>query len=1091
MPRSKEIHAYLRLAYQLLQNGVPEHDYCEAALKLPSLTKNFLDSLAHIAEEAALTNPRRGWAITHVADIAANAQSCDLFLRSLAAWYLGRACNHWGRPKQAATAISRARQGFYELGDLGWIAACDWQSNVLSWTKPDFIQAEEELKRALNELDKAGLDSFVPHCRLTLASTQILIGEYDEAKENIQASEATFIMQGDILNQARCWQNEASRLRRWVHNDEAQAELKKALSVFKSKNALVDIAQIHYQFALLYLLRTDDLTKAVSSFERATRLYVKFDMDLFQAACATNLGAIYMQMGQLTKADGLFRQSREFFSQHDVYGLLADNLNDSAKLNTLMGNPFISIQQYRQVIELNKKLGAKLSTAITMANLGEVYGQLGRYQDALHYIEKATELLIPLENYLRLGTCEKYVAIIWSRLGQPLIAHEHLDKAAEYYEETKQRALLTSIYNTRADIFFAQNEQQKAIECLEKSLEIAEAHGTRPQAALAKRLLGEALLHIGREEDAREYLDQARINFSEMGMTMERNYCLIALGDYYSQTPESQKAEKAYQEALQLSQGAFPELDWRTYVGLAKLAESRGNISDSLECYSHGEEALSKVRFNFWQPSLVGSYLHTPSFDFDKAVALAYRVKAPQYALQFIEANKATTLFRQLLMTGQNTCGEETLEMNNLRAEINWLQEQLRTSLEKTASLQFSFRSRQMRAQLVDKVRQYDSLMASLERKESTEKPSQIQPGKFNLALFRENTTNALGDSWIVLDYYSLEDQIIAVEITPNRFEVHSSLITNRFLLALEECHKACQVGTMPTPNDLVVLGNTLVPQTLSERLAPDTFLIISPHRKLHNIPWAAIRPGLSTEPLVCRCIPHIVPSLRNLVALWERKFIKSFQNRDNGLLVGISHFQSGYRDLPFVQSEIKSLQAMLGSNSKLLNEKEVTWENIKKLCDTDMSTENQSGGLSRFTWLHIASHIFADPHTGRLSGIAMWDGDIWLDQLRDLAPLPGLITFSACNSIYSHIYEGDEHMGLATTCLVSGASSVVGSLWPVMDRSSAEFMAHYYKFYLSGLNPAQSISQTQRLIIEQGNPDQIASWGGFLCMGVPSLEEH
>ena len=1083
MSRSDPLYAYVHLANKLFENTASERDLRATTLQLPTLNLNILDKLAQQAEDAALTEPRRGWAITHVADVAANSQSCELFLRSMAAWYLGRACNHWGRPKLVTTAISLARQGFMNLKELGWTAACDWQLNALTWTKPDFVQAGEELKRALEGLYRAGFDGFVPHCRLTLAYTQILIGEYDEAKDNIQASEAIFITQGDILNQARCWLNEASCLRRQARYDNALDLLAKALKVFESKGALIEVAKVHHQNALLHLLRTDDFSKAISYFEQAAHIYTKCDLDLWQAACTMNLGAIYMQMGQLGKAEEFLRQSRESFTRHNVLGLLADNLNDSGKLNTLRGHPSLSIEQYLQAIEVYKKLGARLPAAINTANLGEAYGQLGRYQDALYYLEKAIELLIPLKNFLRLGTCEKYTAIIWSRLGQPSLAHEHLDRAADYYEEIKQRALLSSIYNTRANIFFEQDEQLKAIECLEKSLEIAEAHGTRPQAALAKRLLGEALIHIGCYEDARGYLEQALLSFSEMGMTMERVSCLIALGIYYAQASEINKANVSYQEALQISEGAFPELDWRAYVGLADLAETRGDITAAIDSYSRGEEALSRVRLNFWQPALAGSYLQTPSVVFNKAVILATKAKDPQSTLQFVEANKATTLLRQLLMAGEFSLGVETQELNDLRAEINWLQEQLRASLDKTAPIQFAFRSRQTRVQLAEKVKRYDSLMARLERQERSDQVTQIQPHKFILTLFREFANKALGDSWVVLDYFALDDQIISIEISSDRCELHSSPISNRFLLALEECLKSRQGGTLPTQSDLDVLGNVLIPMSTVEHLTPDTFLIISPHRKLHNVPWAAIRSG-SNQPLVCRCIPHVVPSLQNLAALWERDLPKLPQSRDSGLLVGISHFKGKFRDLPFVKDEIHSLQSRLGSAGQLLNESNVTWENITKLCHRARGSENKVDGLSRFAWLHVASHIFADPHTGRSSGIAMWDGDIWLDQLRDLAPLPRLVTFSACNSIYSFVYEGDEHIGLATTCLVSGASTVVGSIWPILDLSSAEFMIRYYDFYLSGMHPAQAVSQTQRLMISRG--EQVNDWAGFICLGLP-----
>jgi CHAT domain-containing protein len=226
------------------------------------------------------------------------------------------------------------------------------------------------------------------------------------------------------------------------------------------------------------------------------------------------------------------------------------------------------------------------------------------------------------------------------------------------------------------------------------------------------------------------------------------------------------------------------------------------------------------------------------------------------------------------------------------------------------------------------------------------------------------------------------------------------------------------------------------------------------------------------------------VPSLLNWVTLWERDLQKHPQNTDSGLLVGISHFHNKHRDLPFVKDEISLLQRRLGPDGQLLSEQEVTWENVKKLCHTTGGSINQVEGLSRFAWLHIASHIFADPHTGRLSGIAMWDGDIWLDQLRDLAPLPRLVSFSACNSIFSFVYEGDEHIGLATTCLVSGASSVVGSIWPILDRSSAEFMVGYYDNYLSGMHPAQAVTQTQRQMISRRKQEN--DWTGFICLGLP-----
>jgi CHAT domain-containing protein len=195
-------------------------------------------------------------------------------------------------------------------------------------------------------------------------------------------------------------------------------------------------------------------------------------------------------------------------------------------------------------------------------------------------------------------------------------------------------------------------------------------------------------------------------------------------------------------------------------------------------------------------------------------------------------------------------------------------------------------------------------------------------------------------------------------------------------------------------------------------------------------------------------------------------------------LAVGLSTFDGKRRDLPQVRSEISSLRSKLGPDGVCLAEEDATWENILQLA------QGSAEGLSRFAWLHVASHFFSHPQRGRLSGLALRDGDVWLDTLRDLAPLPGLVTVSACNSSSSFIHEGDEHVDLPSVCLAAGADSVVGSLWGVLDQAAAGFSAGFYSHYLGGLGPAKAVAQTQRELITRGEP--ASQWAGFICIGAP-----
>ena len=1073
MDHNQAYREYINLANAFFENQISEGDLPRAIQRLPILDKSILAQLGDQAEKLALQDPKRSWGIALVADHAAKFQGLGLFTRSMAAWYLGRASNHWAQPKQTEEALVRARQGFLELREMGWVAACDWQYYVLSWTRPDIALAEKTLLRALDELQNNDLIDFVPHCRLALAYVQILLGKYLEAKQNIQASELTFIAQNDSLNQARCWLNEASYLRREGHVEEAIQKLSAALTVFEESNAPIDMAKASFQIALCHLLRTDKLSDAIAQFIKAIGIFDAHHMDLWRASCLSNLGYAYLLTGALDAAHSNLQQAGEIFSHHEVLGALADNLNDNGKLNIQRGDPFASIEQFKQAEKIHNQLGMQLSAAIDIANLGEAYGHAGRYQDALYYLELAAARLTSINNFIRLGSVEKFTASIWAQLGQPVIALKYLNAAAKHHEMADQKALLASVYNHRAVILFSQKEELEAIKYLEKSLQTALEHDLRPQAALARRLLGEALAH---SKLGLKYLEQAKSDFLDMGMIMELAITLVAIGKYYTWTSQFSEARKSFEEALQLSEGVFFEVDWRAYEGLANLAEIYGDHPREIQMYQLGTEALVKIRRNFWQPALAGSYLQISSSFFDKAINRAIKVNISDHVLEFMENNKATTLVYQLLNNQAGVINEKSQELSKLKAEINWLQDQLRSTAAGGNLLKFAVQSRKHRTQLIEKAKEYDAMMALLERMDFTDKSISMFAENFDLDVFRKLANEVLSGNWVAINYHMAEDRINMVMVTPDDFKIYSVVLSERSNMALEALNRISQNNPI-SPSDLRILGDLLIPDSAAGYLTPETYLLISPHKELHRIPWAALYPSFTSEPLVHTCIPSIVPSLHSLSLLWKRNLDGLLQGNNNGLLIGISDFQGSKPELPYVRSEMTSIASRMGAKGKLLIENAATWANISKLRD-------DKTGLSQFDWLHIASHFFTDIHTGRLSGISLHDRDVWLDQIRDLAPLPELVTFSACSSIYSYVYGGDEHVGLPTTCFMAGANTIVGSAWPILDKAASDFMVSFYDHYFNDVSPAKAVAMTQREIAEHGK--QMDGWASFLCLGAP-----
>ena len=908
MPGEPSSQAYLRLAEQLIDGHIAESELSTAVGHLNLLDETLLHQLAQLSEDAAPTQPHHAWAITAVTDAAAVEQDTSLFQQSLAAWYLGRAANQWVQPQRVASAIGRARQGFEKLQESSWLAACDWQANLLSWTKPNIAHAARTLQEALEGLQRAELDEFIPHCRLSLAYAQILTNQFDAAQENIQTSETLFIAQGDTVNQARCWWTEASLFRRQSRFDQALDTLNQSLRVFQYNGLPVDIAKTYYQFALIHILQTDNLSVAIADFHKAEIIFQECNLDLWLAAIKTYLGSVHLQNGRFGLADECFQQARTSFTHHNVLGLLADNLNDSGKLNARRGLHNLCLKQYQQAKELNDKLGSKIQAAIALFNLGETYGQLGRYQDALHYLEQATQQLLTFKDHLRLGTCERYIASIWLRLGELSLALEHLDSAAENYRVAGQKAFFASIQHFRAGIFYQQGLFAESIDWLEKSLATAEKYDIPSQAALAQRLLGEALLRTEQYSRAKLNLEGALSKFSAMGMMMEEAASLVALGSFYLETSADDQAVTAFEQALSLSQGDFPEVDWRAQAGLAHLAEMRGDASSAIHACQQGVEALVKIRHNFWQPALAGSYLHTPAIFFDNAILLAAKNDKAEDALYFIESSKATTLLQQLA-TNSSGRAKHSHALDNLRGEINWLQEQLRASFEQSNPLQFAIQSRQLRSRLAESTRQYDALLAQLERQEISNPEAPGLPSYFNLPSFRATAKQMLGSSWLALDYYLTESHLITVSISPEICEVHTAPFTSRIRMALDSCQRAWHQENAALPRDLEILGEWLIPPAIAKYLSLEPLILLVPHRGLHGIPWGALQPGATDQPLVWQCAPSVTPSLQSLIALWMRAASGSTPPSEPGLVIGLSKTPNAKEELPYVRDEIAALQ--------------------------------------------------------------------------------------------------------------------------------------------------------------------------------------
>ena len=1068
-PTPQLTEPFLQICQDLFTLRLAKEDLPAAIANHPVLNRPLLEALGQLAETAVLHQPAYAYAIMATADAAAQ-RSDDPFLRALAAWQLARTANGWVRPQLVETAVARARALFSQLQEPGWLAACTWQLNANPWTRPNFSHAVTELEHALATLQIAGFDNFIPECRLSLAYAYLLVGRFEDAERETAVAQQLFEASGNPFGLGRCLYTKASYLRRQTHFEQAVGCFIEAEQLFQQAEATVWSTMTMTQRGLVAWYWQHDAQTAETHLQLAIEQFEKLDLPLWITQCRFGLGQIYQQTGQLAAAAKAFQTAREGFSQFHIPGLWADSLLESGWLALYQGNYQTSLDYFQQAETLYAQVGTSWLPIIAMMHQGEAYVQMGQYQQALQYLEKASQRLEPLQMPQRQAWCQVRLAHVHTQLNHWPQAEAHLERAENYYQQTGQVDNSSNIFNLRARLSISQGKEREALQFLQLAIEAAGQLEEWPEVAESQRLLGHILSELGRFDEAFGHLQTADASFTEMGMVIDQAACQIDLGDYYSRTNNPAAARAAWQQALSVIAGAAPELEWRAHFGLARLAEAANYDLIALAAYRRASQALTQLRRNLWQPAVAGSYLTHPMIMFDRALSLAAKLSATKDALQFIEESKAQTIAKQLtapLSAGYSLPNEAT----DLVAEIRWLQQKLKEST--MPGFGGLVTRRELHQNFIQKVRQYDELMSRVERAQKSSHQPQVPDDAFDMVQFRQTAVDSLGERWLAVNYYQNDAEITAIALTPTTSFSWSTPITPALHFSLENCRKVGPRRPLSS-QDLTILGSALLPDTVYNRLTPDTHLLIVPNRKLHRLPWAALGIGGTNTPLVTACIPVVVPSLQSVLSLWQRHQPANPQLSTAGLLVAVAEFQGRHAPLPDVRQETEMLVQLFGSQLECLIDEDATFENWR--------ATKQENSTPHF--LHLATHAFSDQITGRLSGLALHDRDFWLDELQQLAPLPPLVTLSACSGLRNLVHEGDEQIGLAITCLSAGAQRVVGSLWPILDESTPGFMRNFYRGVLNGQGVAEALAQAQRTAV-QTQADNM-QWGSFQCIGQP-----
>lgn len=269
-----------------------------------------------------------------------------------------------------------------------------------------------------------------------------------------------------------------------------------------------------------------------------------------------------------------------------------------------------------------------------------------------------------------------------------------------------------------------------------------------------------------------------------------------------------------------------------------------------------------------------------------------------------------------------------------------------------------------------------------------------------------------------------------------------------------------------------------LLIEPLAATLANESRLLLLPDLQLYALPFAALQDSDGTY-LIEKHMLTVAPSVATVLELDDRlRHSRRATPGRRSLVVGDPLLPPSLKldPLPDAYAEAKKVHQLLeahGRAATLLTRDEATKEAIL-------------GVIRTSDIVHLATH--GRPDGVMLAGSSPRDGMLSMSEVQGLklqsAPL---IVLSACDSFCGELGT-DGVVGVARSCLVSGATSLLAALWKVEDAATFELMGGFYSRLLAGgvesdMDVAAALQGAMIEMLRRGaHPGQ---WASFVAYGL------
>jgi CHAT domain-containing protein/TPR repeat protein len=829
-------------------------------------------------------------------------------------------------------------------------------------------------------------------------------------------------------------------------------------------------------------------------------------------------GKKYRSSGQYQKSILSFKKaidlSRQIQSKEHEAKCLRQLSICYLRLNNLKN--FYSLN--KKVLKLARGLNHQTEEGRCLNNIGIYHLKLAEYSKALSSYLNSLDISRKTNNFNVEADCLSNIALLYKHIGDYKRAIDYLEMAMEIdrqigddREISMDLNNLGIVYAQKAILYGSKNDYFVAMEYFKECLKLAEKVGEKRVEVRVLNNIAIIQRELNNYEESISYLQLALENSNKI-RDIEANGAICSnLGINFFKKGLYKKASLYLQKAVEQGKRIkAAHILWEAYYGLGKCYEHKNELLEAMDCYYKSINEIDNIRSRIPLDTYKAWFVRDKLQIYESLIHLLYRLRdrlssdeMGEKIFNVIEKAKARAFLEVLGESQINVEDKLNSELKNRQKDIS---NRIASLVKSLCDASLSFENRKKILEEYQQAENEYMLLLARMRAENPETANMVLPEPCHLKQLQEDL---LDNKTALIEYFLGEKKSFVFIIKKKSFNLY-------LLPSKKEIRKSIRgfIKEISDPPIGRFRGHLAAKRLYQELLIPQKGeltesienLIIVPDGLLYYLPFETLmtksRERLSNDNfLIEKYKITYAPSCSSLLFLSRKKKITNPQK--SLLAIGNPVFdlndinKDGKRTPSIILKELYENQGF-DFSSLPHSEKEI--KEIARLFSPSKSDvfvgDTVREGLLKelplwdYQIVHFACHGLIDEKFPFRSALVLnlnedleEDGFLLVREIYSLRLLADMVVLSACQTGRGKIENMEGVLGLPRIFFYCGAKSVVSSLWNINDRSTAKFMAYFYKFLSKGEDKAEALRMA-KLKMLKSKYSHPYYWAAFVLHG-------